>query len=242
MKNEAPPDNQLNERSIRDAAAAALQSLQLDVEVKAVEANGDDWCVQFTADYNQFCDSFRDQFGKENSFELVREKIKRYILKQQQNKIRAGVRIRRGKTKQAAPPPASFFETAMQTLEGIASQTTDLAGEVVKQASRLPETALETLDQATTAATSTAALVSQTIERVTEQPLARVTVKRARKATSKRKSSKRSSSKRSSTKRKAVAKKSSSKKAASKKQRAAAKSTSRPVKKRGGTKKRAKGK
>jgi hypothetical protein len=227
MKNEAPQHSQLNEQSIKDAAAAALHHLQLDVEAKAVSADGDAWCIQFTADYNQFCDSFRDQFGKENSFELIREKVKRHILKQQQNKIRAGVRIRRGKTKRPAPQPATLFETTLKTIEDIAGQTAEFAGEVIHQASSLPEAALRTLDEATKAANSTTTLITQAVERVAEQPSARVTVKAAAKAQSKRSSSAR----------KAVVKKATAKKAASKKTRAAAKSTSRPGKKSGGTKK-----
>lgn len=245
MKNQTPQQSQLNEQSIRDAAAAALRDLQLDVEVKAVAADGKDWCIQFTADYNQFCDNFRDQFDKENSFEVMREKVKRYVLKQQQNKIRAGVRIRRGKAERPAPQATNLFETTLQAIEGIASQTAAVTGEVVRQATRLPETARKTLDEATNAATATATLVTQTIERIAEQPLARVTVKRARKATSKRASSKRSSSARKAVSKKASAKKGASKKkkgASKKKSATAAKSTSRSVKKRGGTKKRAKGK
>lgn len=248
MTEEAPPKNPLGEQSIEEAATAAIHDLQLDVEVKEVSAEGDDWCVHFSAEYNQFCDTFRDQFDKENSFELIREKIKRHILKHQQNKIRAGVRIRRGKTERRAEPP-SLFETAVKAVGDIAGQTAGIAGEIINQASRLPETALTVADAAAKAASTIVEPAGSPPVRGFEQPLARVTIeKSARKTTRKRSSSvskassKKTSAKKTPTTKKAAAKKTASKKASSKKQqrpaaKSAAKSASRPAKARGGGKK-----
>ena len=170
MKNEAPNENRLDEQEITKAARAALEDLQLETEVKSVAAEGERWCVQFTADYNQFCDNFRDQFGKANSPELIREKIKRHILKQQQSKIRAGVRVRKVKPQPSAAPD-NFLETAWKTIEGVVGQTADAAGEIVNQALGLPQQALTAIAETPSAP---------------PQPLMRVSVKSAaRKSTKK---------------------------------------------------------
>ncbi len=238
MKKEAPNENRLDEQEITRAAQAAVEDLQLEVEVKSVAAEGERWCVQFTADYNQFCDSFRDQFGKANSFELIREKIKRHILKQQQSKIRAGVRVRRAKPKPSASSD-SLLETAWKTIEGAVSQTAEAAGEIVNQALSLPEQAL----------TAIAAAPPQTLMRVTVKPAARKATRKSllsprkttgKKAATTRKSASRkkkpAATKRAATKRTATK---SNKKSASK---SSKKSATKASKKRGATKKGARGK
>jgi hypothetical protein len=181
MKKETPPLKKLDEQTIREAAEAALRDLQLDAGVESVTAGGDDWRVQFTADYGQFSDSFRDQFGKENSFELVREKIKRHILRQQQRKIRAGARIRRGRPERR-PPAENLFEAAVKTIGGVASQTAGFAGEIINQAMSLPQTALtalETAGQTLTEAINPAAEPSSqpAAPQQSPPPLARVRIK-----------------------------------------------------------------
>jgi hypothetical protein len=73
----------MDERTIAEAARAALKALEVDGEVTAVSRplGGDKWCVQFTGGYGQFCDEFRDALtGKENGPAVVREKVKRYLL------------------------------------------------------------------------------------------------------------------------------------------------------------------
>lgn len=227
MKSKTPEQNRLGEQFIKEAAAAALSDLQIEAEAKLVSNSKDKWCIQFTADYSQFCDSFRDRFGKENSFELIREKIKRHILKQQQNKIRSGVRIRKGKPQQRESASDNLLETAVKTIESVATQTAGVAGEIFNQASSLPETALTVLDNATKAISQISAPTSQSAHRA-EQPLARLTVKAATvKAT--RKSS-RSVSKGSS--KKGVSKKGGpAKKAASKRKPAASKSAAKSAQK-----------
>lgn len=224
MTSKQPEQNRLDEQSISEAAAAALSDLQIDAEAKSVSVSKDKWCIQFTADYNQFCDSFRDRFGKENSFELIREKIKRHILKQQQNKIRSSVRIRRGKPQQQQRQASSdnLLETAVKAIESVASQTAGIAGEVINQASSLPETVLTTLDNASKAVSEISAPMGQSV-REAKQPLVRLTVKAAAgKATKK---SSRSVSKGSSKKGGPA------KKAASKRKPAASKSASKPAQK-----------
>ncbi|MDX6694709.1 MAG: hypothetical protein QOF02_2312 [Blastocatellia bacterium] len=179
MKDESP-EKKLDEQLIKEAAEAALSDLQLDAGVKSVAASGEEWRVQFTADYGQFSDSFQDRFGKENGFELIREKIKRHILKQQQNKIRAGVRIRRGKPERPRPTE-NLLESAVKTIGEVASQTAAFAGEIISQAISLPETALTALETAgetvIEGAGSAVETISQTATRVAQRPLARVRVK-----------------------------------------------------------------
>lgn len=179
MKNEEPQQHQLDEQAIREAAAAALLDLQLDVGIESVCADGERWRVQFTAEYHQLCDSFRDRLGKENSFELIREKVKRHLLKQQQSKIRASVRIRRGQPK-ASPSTGNPLETAVKTIEGIAGQTAGVAGEIISRAVQFPERVLTALDDATQAV-----LPAQKAK----QPLARVTLKVAAAKTARKSSS-----------------------------------------------------
>lgn len=227
MKNEAPQQNELDEQVIKEAATAAVHDLQLDAEVKSVSADGERWRIQFTVDYGEFCDSLRDSFGKENSFDLIREKVKRHILKQQQNKIRSGVRIRRGKQERRATS-SNLVATAAETIAEVVNQTAVVTGAIFGQAARLPRQALAALaDAAETAAT---AEPSPPPKRKTEEPLARVTVK-----TTAGKSSRRSSS----PARPATAKKSpATKKAGSKSKRSAVKATSKSGQKKGRAKKR----
>ena len=229
MKNEATEESKLDEQSITKAAAAALSDLQLDTEVKSVNADGDRWCVQFKSEYNQFCDTFRDQFGKENSFELVREKIKRSLLKQQQNKIRSSVRIRRGKTEQRRPSSDNLLQTALKTIEGAVGQTAEVAGEIIKQVSSLPEQASEILtDAAGGLSGATAPLQSG---QGVDQPLMRIRVKPAAKSTRKN-----SRSARQAASKKSTAKKAAKKASVKSKKRTPAKATSKAAKKRASTK------
>jgi hypothetical protein len=236
MKTETTKQNELDEQAITTAAAAALQDLELDIEVKSASADGERWCVQFTAEYRQFCDTFRDQFGKENSFELIREKIKRDLLKQQQNKIRSNVRIRRGKTEQRGPTSDNLLETALKTIGGAVGQTAEVAGEIIKQASSLPEQALTALADVTDGIGPSSTPPLQSGQDV-EQPLARVRVKVKTAAKSTRKRS--PSARKATSKKRAAAKKATkkaAKKAASKSKRASAKATSKSGKKRASTK------
>jgi hypothetical protein len=227
MKSKRPEQNRLDEQSINEAATAALRDLQVDAEAKSVSADKDRWCIQFTAEYAQFCDGFRDRFGKENSFELIREKIKRHILKQQQHKIRSNVRVRRGKPQpQRQPSSDNLLETAVKTIEAVATQTAGVAGEIINQASSLPETVLSTLDNATRAIGQISAPANQPAHEAEQPPLARITVKAA--------SARKAAKKRSGSASKGSSKKAGpAKKAASKKKPVASKSTSKSAAKSG---------
>lgn len=227
MKHEALQPNRLDEQVIKEAAEAAVRDLQLDAEVKSVSADGEQWRIQFTADYGEFCDALRNSYGKENSLNLIREKVKRHILKQQQNKIRSGVRIRRGKQERRAPS-GNLVASAAETIAEVVNQTAAVTASILSQAAHLPKQALAAIADA--AETATTAKPSRTSKRKIEQPLARVTVK-----TAAGKSSRQSSS----TARQATAKKSpTTKKAGSKSKPSAVKATAKIGQKKGRAKKR----
>lgn len=72
----------MDAETIKREATEALLSLQLDSTVGNVTQNGKNWCVQFSGDYGQFCDSFQNQFERDNSPPVIREKIKKHLLGQ----------------------------------------------------------------------------------------------------------------------------------------------------------------
>jgi hypothetical protein len=72
----------MGEEIIRREASLAIDDLELDVAVTAVTQSGDNWCVQFAGDYTQFCDTFKNQFKRDNSPRVIREKIKKHLMGQ----------------------------------------------------------------------------------------------------------------------------------------------------------------
>jgi hypothetical protein len=72
----------MDAETIKREASEALLDLQLDSTVGDVTQNGKNWCVQFAGDYGQFCDSFQNQFERDNSPRVIREKIKKHLLGQ----------------------------------------------------------------------------------------------------------------------------------------------------------------
>jgi hypothetical protein len=72
----------MDAETIKREATEALLSLQLDSTVGNVTQSGKNWCVQFSGDYSQFCDSFQNQFERDNSTRVIREKIKKHLLGQ----------------------------------------------------------------------------------------------------------------------------------------------------------------
>lgn len=68
--------------TIKREALDAILDLQLDSSVTNVTHSGKNWCVQFEGEYGQFCDSFQNQFERDNSPRVIREKIKKHLLGQ----------------------------------------------------------------------------------------------------------------------------------------------------------------
>jgi hypothetical protein len=136
--------SQMDEQVIRRAAEAAVNDLQLNCRIEKVSQHprsNDKWCVQFTGDYGQFCDEFRNKSGQENSPEVIREKVKSYFLK-----MRKPVRVRRGSShKTESVKSGSILSAAPLEIVGQAiDQTHRLVGEVVSQVSGLARSALDT--------------------------------------------------------------------------------------------------
>jgi hypothetical protein len=136
--------SQLDEQAIRRAAEAAVNDLRINCSIEKVfkhPRSSDKWCVQFTADYGQFCDEFRNKSGQENSPEVMREKVKNYFLK-----MRKPVRVRRGSShKTERGIQGSMLTAAPLEIVGQAiDQTTRLVGEVVNQVSSFARSALDT--------------------------------------------------------------------------------------------------
>jgi hypothetical protein len=144
----------MNEETIRRAAEDALSDLQLESEIKAISESGNqgEWCVQFAGSYGQFCDKFQDQFEQENSPELIREKIKRYLLKQV-TKIRSssGKSRRARGTSMADKKRDEEFSlgTPFKMVKDVFDQATQIAGGVVQVASSVAETARDAVTDVT---------------------------------------------------------------------------------------------
>ena len=134
--------SQPDEQAIKSAAEAAINDLQLDCRVEKVfehPRRNDKWCIQFTGDYGQFCDEFRNESGEENSPQLIREKVKSYFLK-----MRKPVRVRRGRKPRADKQESILPGVSMGIVGEALGQTTRLVGEVVNQVSGLARSVLET--------------------------------------------------------------------------------------------------
>jgi hypothetical protein len=155
----------MDEKAINGAAIAAINDLQLDCEIKDVcqSSGGDEWCVQFSGKYGQFCDSFKNQFGKESSVEVVREKIKGYLIKQV-NKIRTTTGRRRKPaivdSGEKRETESSIFTAPLKIVEELFDRAVGIAGGVVSQTSNVTETARNVAESARDAVADVAANIS----------------------------------------------------------------------------------
>jgi hypothetical protein len=136
--------SQRDEQAITRAAGEAVNDLQLDCRVEKVfrhPRNNDRWCIQFSGDYGQFCDEFRNEAGEENSPQLMREKVKNYFLKK-----RRPVRVRKGSRSQAGreSEESGLLSAPLGSVGQAIGQTTRFVGEVVNQVSDLARSALDT--------------------------------------------------------------------------------------------------
>jgi hypothetical protein len=139
----------MDKEEITRAAREAVNDLQLDCEITEINKpiGKDTWCIQFTGSYGQFCDSFHDKAGKENSARVVREKIKRFFLKQ-----RKPVRIVRGRSSavrgsrssSSSGGESSLLGTLLEVGEGAIKQAARIGGEVIERAANVNRTVLET--------------------------------------------------------------------------------------------------
>jgi uncharacterized protein YoxC len=142
-------ERHMDEQAIKRAAEEAVNDLQLDCEIKNVcrSPNRDEWCVQFSGKYGQFCDDLKNQFEKENSPRVVREKIKSHLLKQV-TKIRSSTgKSRRGRTNPSDEGQAqsSQMSGTFKMIEDAFNRASEIAGEVVQQFAGVAEVARETV-------------------------------------------------------------------------------------------------
>jgi hypothetical protein len=140
----------MDERAINGAAIAAINDLQLDCEIKDVRqsSGGDEWCIEFSGKYGRFCDGFQNQFGQESSSEVMREKIKGYLIKQV-NKIRTTTGRRRRPAitdaDEKREPQSGILAAPLRMVEELFDRVAGLTGAVVTQASSVTETARDTV-------------------------------------------------------------------------------------------------
>ncbi|HEX8144515.1 MAG TPA: hypothetical protein VF553_18250 [Pyrinomonadaceae bacterium] len=134
----------MEKEDITRAAEEAVKDLQLDCSITEITRpmGKDTWCIQFTGSYGQFCDEFHDKQGKENSARLVREKIKRFFLKQ-----RKPTRIVRGRatsTRESRPQgDENLLDTIMRVGGEAIKQASRITGEVVERATNLNQSMLK---------------------------------------------------------------------------------------------------
>src|SRR5215213_2735823 len=156
----------MDERAVNGAAIEAARDLDVDCEIKQVckGSGADEWCVQFSGKYGQFCDNFQNQFGQENSPEVMREKIKAFLIKQVA-KIRSSTgRKRRPATSAARESRESvggLLTEPLKMVGEVLGRATGLASQVVSRASDVAETARAALSAADLDNTPPAASVLQ---------------------------------------------------------------------------------
>ncbi|HKR01507.1 MAG TPA: hypothetical protein VJT09_12590 [Pyrinomonadaceae bacterium] len=143
----------MDERSINGAAIRAIHDLEIDCEIKDVcrPSGKEEWCIQFSGKYGQFCDDFKNQFGKENSIQVIREKIKSHLLKQV-SKIRSSTGRRRRPAASAAEestrPGSDLLSAPLELVKEAYNRAAGIAGTVFNQASAVAETAREVVSDA----------------------------------------------------------------------------------------------
>ena len=173
----------MDERAINGAAIEAIRDLELDCEIKEVcqNAGRDEWCIQFSNKYGQFCDSFKNQFGEESSPQVIREKIKSHLIKQV-HKIRSSTGRKR-------KPAVSELSDARASESGILSAPLKMIGEVFD---RVASIAAPVISQATTVAETAREAVADAAENIGPVTVEirttrkRVRQKRASKSTTKK--------------------------------------------------------
>ncbi|HVG33195.1 MAG TPA: hypothetical protein VM911_08945 [Pyrinomonadaceae bacterium] len=138
----------MDKEEITRAAREAVNDLQLDCEITEINKpiGKDAWCIQFTGSYGQFCDSFHDKEGKENSARVIREKIKRFFLKQRKPTriVRGRSSAARGKSSSGSGGESNLLGTLLEVGEGAIKQAARIGGEVIERAATVNRTVLET--------------------------------------------------------------------------------------------------
>lgn len=179
----------MDAETIKREAGEALRDLELDSVPGAVTQSGKNWCIQFSGDYGQFCDSFQNQFEHDNSPRVIREKIKKHLLGQITLLRNKGGRrtTKKGFDEQEGGPNVTeLFQEAM-------TQTTRAIGEAIDRTLGVTRTAIESAGDVAETVTTGTAEVLRTAERESAPPRAKpvraATKKRSAKSTGKTKRS-----------------------------------------------------
>lgn len=139
----------VDEKSIRQAAEEAINDLELDCEIREVcrSPGGDEWCVQFSSSYSQLCDKFQDQFKHDNSQLVVREKIKRHLLKQVDKLRRSTGKFRRPRAQpaEATQADSNILTAPLKMIGDVIDSASQVAGSVMEQATGVANAARQTV-------------------------------------------------------------------------------------------------
>jgi hypothetical protein len=186
----------MDEATIRREASEALRDLELDSTASAITQSGKNWCIQFSGDYGQFCDSFQNQFEHDNSPRVIREKIKKHLLGQiTQLRNKGNLKTRRKGSDEAEGRGRNVTELFQEAI----TQTTRAVTEAIDRTLGVTEATIKSAgDAAETLSASTAAILRP--ERTGKPPAAK---RAARKSSSGKETGK---VKRSGTKKKASGK------------------------------------
>ncbi|HEX8921413.1 MAG TPA: hypothetical protein VF766_08030 [Pyrinomonadaceae bacterium] len=174
----------MDESTINGAAIEAIRDLEIDCEIKEVRqaGSGDEWCIQFSGKYGQFCDEFKNQFGKESSSQVIREKIKSHLIKAV-NKIRSGTGRKRkpmGSAGSERPETDNSILSAPLKMVGeVFDRVTSIAGTVISQASNVADSARDVVADVA----SNISPVTIEVRSTTREVRKRVPAKSARKKT-----------------------------------------------------------
>jgi hypothetical protein len=177
----------MDERAINRAAIEAIRDLEIDCEIKEVcrAGSGDEWCIQFSGKYGQFCDEFKNQFGKESSPQVIREKIKSHLIKVV-NKIRSGTGRKRkpavGEQSDSRDAESSILAAPLKVVGEVFDRVAGIAGTVINQASTVADSAREVVADMASNISPLTIEVSSTTREVKKRVPARSATKKAVKA------------------------------------------------------------
>lgn len=190
----------MDEGVINGAAIEAISNLELDCEIKEFSkgTGKGDWCIQFSGKYGRFCDDFKNQFDKENSPELIREKIKSHLIKQV-NKIRSSTGRRRrssvGDASERRGTEGDILTGPLKVVGDVLDRATDVAGAVISQASAATDAVRDALsgvaDSISPAATEARGTARASREKASGPPRGRTVIAPKAKSAKAKKATKR---------------------------------------------------
>jgi hypothetical protein len=134
----------MDQETIRREASEAIKALELESEVSGVTQAGKNWCIQFSGDYGQYCDTFQNQFEHDNSARVIREKVKKHLLGQitlLRNK--GGRKVSKKGFDEDQPNLTQLFQDAV-------TETVRAVGDVIDRTLGATETAIESAGEVAT--------------------------------------------------------------------------------------------